>query len=44
MNSGKKVIVTILIFLTLILIAGGTFAYIYLATDLLKTDKELFFT
>lgn len=44
MKKGNKVIITLLItLLILVLIAGGAFAYIYFATDLLKTDKQLFF-
>lgn len=43
MKSGKKIVVAILIVLILILIAGGAFAYVYMATDLLKTDEELFY-
>lgn len=43
MKKGKKVLVIIIVILMLLLIAGGAFAYTYFATDLLRTDKELFF-
>lgn len=43
MRGAKKIIVPILIILILLLIAGGAFAYVYIATDILKTDKEMFF-
>ena len=42
MKSGKILITIIVILLVLLLIAGGAFAYIYLATDMLKSDKQLF--
>ena len=43
MNKGKRIVVAILIILILLLLAGGAFAYVYIATDLLRTDKEMFF-
>lgn len=43
MRNSKKIIIPILVILILLLIAGGAFAYVYMATDLLKTDKEVFF-
>lgn len=43
MKRGKKILVVIMIILILLLLAGGAFAYVYMATDILKTDKELFF-
>lgn len=44
MRSGKKVIVTIIIILLISLLAvSGAFAYLYMATDILKTDRQLFF-
>lgn len=43
MKSGKKIVVALLIILILLLLAGGVFAYVYIATDLLRTDKEMFF-
>lgn len=42
MKKGNRILVVLIIII--ILIAGGTFAYAYLATDLLKNDEELFFT
>lgn len=44
MRSSKKIIVVIMILLILLLMVGGAFAYVYIATDILKTDKQLFFT
>lgn len=38
----KGVLITIIVILILLVLAGGAFAYVYFATDLLKTDKELF--
>ena len=38
----KGLLITIIVLLVLLILAGGAFAYIYLGTDLLKTDKELF--
>lgn len=43
MRNSKKIIIPIIIILILLLIAGGAFAYVYMETDILKTDKELFF-
>lgn len=38
----KGLLITIIILLVILILGGGAFAYIYFATDLLKTDKELF--
>ena len=38
----KGLLITIIVLIVLLILAGGAFAYIYLGTDLLKTDKELF--
>ena len=38
----KGILITIIVLIVLLVLAGGTFAYIYLGTDLLKSDKELF--
>ena len=38
----KGILITIIVILVLLILAGGAFAYVYFATDLLKTDKELF--
>lgn len=44
MRNGKKVIVTTIITLLILVLAiGGVFAYLYVATDILKTDRQLFF-
>lgn len=43
MRNVKKIIVAIIVMLILLLISGGVFAYIYLTTDLLKSDREMFF-
>lgn len=42
MKKGNKILVVLIVIIILLLIAGGVFAYAYLATDLLKTDAELF--
>lgn len=41
--KGKKIGIIILVLLILLMIAGGAFAYAYIATDIFKTDKEMFF-
>ena len=41
--KGKKVLSIILVLLILLLIAGGAFAYAYIATDIFKSDQEMFF-
>ena len=41
-TNGNKTIIIIAIVLMLIAIMGGVFAYVYLYTDILKTDQELF--
>ena len=38
----KGLLITIIVLIVLLILAGGAFAYIYLGTDLLKSDKELF--
>lgn len=43
MKKGNKILVVLIVIIILLLIVGGAFAYAYLATDLLKTDAELFF-
>ena len=43
MRRGNKKIVTIVIILVVLLIAVGVGAVLYLKTDLLKSDQELFF-
>lgn len=42
MKKKKSGLIVILVLLLVMLVAGGAFAYVYLATDLLRTDKELF--
>ena len=42
MKKGNKILVVLIVIIILLSIAGGAFAYAYLATDLLKTDAELF--
>ena len=41
--KSKKIVAVILIVLMLLLIAGGAFAYLYIATDIFKTNREMFF-
>ena len=43
MKNSKKIIVPIIIVLMLLVAAGCAFAYVYMATDLLKSDQEMFF-
>lgn len=44
MGKTKKIVITLIVVLLILLIGiGGAFTYAYLATDLLKSDKELFF-
>ena len=38
----KGILIAIIVLIVLLVLAGGAFAYIYFATDLLKTDKQLF--
>lgn len=42
MKSGKKLIVIIIVLLILLAMVGTAFAYMYVATDVFKSDKELF--
>ena len=44
MKSSKKIVMVILILLVVLLMAGVAFAYVYVATDIFRTDKEMFFT
>lgn len=43
MRSGKKLISAIIVIVVLLLLAGAAFAYVYVATDIFRTDKEMFF-
>lgn len=43
MRKSKKILIPIIIILVLLLMAGAAFAYIYMETDMLKTDRQLFF-
>jgi len=42
MRKGKKIIVSIIIMLIILLIGGGVFAYVYVTTDIFKSDRQLF--
>ena len=42
MRSGKKLIISIIVILILLLISGGVFAYVYITTDIFKSDRQLF--
>lgn len=44
MKSSKKIVMVILILLVVLLMVGVAFAYVYVATDVFRTDKEMFFT
>ena len=41
-NKSKVIMLVTIILVILILVVGGTVAYLYLQTDVLKSDKELF--
>ena len=44
MKKTNKVLIIILItFLIILICGGGAIAYVYFATDLLKSNQELFF-
>lgn len=43
MKSSKKIIIVIIVMMVLLLMAGAAFAYVYVATDVFRTDKEMFF-
>ena len=42
MKKKRTGLIVAIVLILIILIAGGVFAYIYFATDLLKSEKELF--
>ena len=42
-KSNKGLIIACIVCFIILLCAGGAFAYIYVATDLLKSNQELFF-
>lgn len=42
MKKKRGLIIILIVILLIILLAGGAFAYIYMATDILRTDKEMF--
>ena len=42
MRNGKKIIIPIIVIFILLLISGTIFAYVYISTDLLKSDRQLF--
>lgn len=42
MKKKNPLLIVIIVLLVILILGGGVFAYIYFATDLLKTDKELF--
>ena len=42
-KSNKGLIIAFIICFIILICAGGAFAYIYVATDLLKSNQELFF-
>ena len=41
--KGKKIVIIIPILLILLLIIGGAFVYAYIATDIFKSEQEMFF-
>lgn len=38
----KGILIAVIVILVVLVLAGGAFAYIYFATDILKSEKELF--
>ena len=40
--KSKKILIIVIIIIAILTIVGGTFAYLYVATDTFKSDKELF--
>lgn len=43
MNSrNKKILIIVIITILVLVIVGATFAYLFIATDTFKSDKELF--
>lgn len=43
MTQKKRFLIVIVIILLILLLLGGVFAYLYFATDLFKTNQQLFF-
>ena len=41
-NGNKKILIIVIIVIMLLAIIGGIFAFLFLATDIFKSDKELF--
>ena len=41
-NGNKKILIIVIIVIMLLAIIGGIFAFLCLATDIFKSDKELF--
>lgn len=42
-NKSKKMIIILITIFSILVIGTGSFAYLYFGTDLLKSDKQLFF-
>ena len=40
--KSKKILIVVIIMIAILAIGGGVFAYLYIATDTFKSDKELF--
>ena len=40
--KGKKILVIVIIIVAVLAVAGTVFGYLFLKTDLLKSNKELF--
>ena len=40
--KNKKILIVVIIMIAILAIGGGVFAYLYIATDTFKSDKELF--
>ena len=40
--KSKKILIIVIIIIAMLAIGGGIFAYLFIATDTFKSDKELF--
>ena len=40
--KSKKILIVVIIIIAMLAVGGGVFAYLYIATDTFRSDKELF--